>query len=117
MEKEEEKNGPAICDRSDFVAFHRVLILRFPIALIVHVAWTWYFPQNEDPTSFVLLDSQRNSAFSITPASLNARISIYHCLFDTWIQMYHRESGPRGSQTVLRPLSIVQARLGQGGRL
>ena len=81
------------------------------------VAGTWYFPQNEDPTSVVLLDSQRNSAFSITPASLNARISIYHCLFDTWIQMYHRESGPRGSQTVLRPLSIVQARLGQGGRL
>ena len=31
--------------------------------------------------------------------------------------MYHRESGPRGSQTVPRHLSIVQARPGQGGRL
>ena len=27
----------------------------------------------------------------------------------------HREYGPRGSQTVPRPLSIVQARPGQGG--
>ena len=40
-----------------------------------------------------------------------------NCLFDTWMQMYHRESGPRGSQTVPRHLSIVQARPGQGGRL
>ena len=45
----------------------------------------WYFPQNEeDPMSYVLLDSHKNSALSITPASLNARISIYHCLFDTF---------------------------------
>ena len=138
--KREGKNGPATvllipmvvnAFATDFVAFHRVLILRFPIALIV--AWTpdprffnakcsllfkvtlllsesasnsrvflswcmaldrntsypdkvcWDFLQNEeDPMSYVLLDSHKNSALSITPASLNARLSIYHCLFDTF---------------------------------
>ena len=33
-----------------------------------------------------------------------------------WIQMY-RESGPQGSQTVPRALTIVQARPGQYGHL